>query len=211
MVGLFSVYIPPESPLNELLGSSAKIVGYPVVRLGIELAWLILLYYFLLTNLQLETDDEKAKRSLEPSRARATTRETATTTTAEAKKNLLIINEENKSAVSSEATRLNHHADQCRPSLLLFLKSPAWNVLVKVNYAIMLTHFALFRFITQTQRELFLFTWFNFFQTLLLLLLLSYLLATIVHLTIEMPLSALVQLFVSRVLPSGRRRHVVAK
>lgn len=204
LVGLFSVFIPPDGPLTELLGPYSKAVGYPMCRLAVELGWSILLYYFLLTNLRPAKVSGDGGGSLELSgsaSANATPRETPpAVTTTKKKHNLLVIDDvNNKSMVGSSSRHSNHHeADE--PILVLVLKWPIWNVLVKVNYAIMLTHYALFRFIVQSQRDLFLFSWFNFLQTLTLLILLSYLLGAIVHLTIEMPLSAMVRMFVSRVL-----------
>lgn len=209
--GLFSVFIPPDGPLTKLLGPMAKAVGYPLCRLLVELGWSIVLYYFLLTNLPPPPPAASDSKSLglEGRRARAAGAE---------RRDLLMKIDKDGKLAADKRVQCNSSAGS-RPPLparddkeaqsfpIAALKWPIWNVLVKANYAVMLTHYALFRSIVQSQRELFLFTWFNFLQLLALLLVLSYLIGVLVHLAIEIPLTSLVRLFVARfVLARSSRR-----
>jgi peptidoglycan/LPS O-acetylase OafA/YrhL len=206
VVGLFSPFIGTlAGPLPQAARAYASAIVYPLCRLIMELGWLIVLHYFISTNLWADAGWRWRRQQPEhssggPSAAtRETTATTTTTTMTSSKTNPPLL----------PATPLGHKCESTaspktssgRPTaLFVCLKWPIWNVLVKVNYSVMLTHYALFRFVVQSRRDLFLFTWFNFGQTLLALVLLSYLLGLALHLAVEMPLSALVQMFVSRLL-----------
>lgn len=79
-----------------------------------------------------------------------------------------------------------------------FLRKPIWNILVKLNYSLMLAHFTIARYLIQSRVQLLTFSWPNYFQYSMLLILLSYLVCCIVHLTIEMPLTSLIKLLVDK-------------
>lgn len=87
------------------------------------------------------------------------------------------------------------------------LSARAWNVLVKVNFTLMITHFTVLRTIIHSQRALIVFNWPNFIQLSALCFFASYLFALIIHLLVEMPLTSLMKpLSASLSSPSPRPR-----
>lgn len=210
---LFSVLFPADG--ITFLGAYTKALAYPSCRITIELSWSILLYYLLRTNQKgrgagkARARNGRADSSSSSLSLKATTREATDGTTATRTREKLL-------PAPGEENNNNNNVDdddenQRQFFLTRLLKLPTWNILVKLNYGLMLTHYALIRAIVQHQRELFLFTWANFFQFVTFILMASYLFAFTVHLAIEMPLSALAQLFVSRVLLSGKSGSKTSK
>jgi len=90
------------------------------------------------------------------------------------------------------------------------LRLPIWNVLIKLNYSIMLTHFTIARYLVESRTQLFEFTWANYTQHTVFIILLSYIAACILHLLIEIPLTSLIRRLMSKV-ENGRtaKRKVV--
>lgn len=76
-----------------------------------------------------------------------------------------------------------------------WLRWPVWDQLIKLNYTIMLLHFTVARQVVLTQRQLFVFNYTNYFQLATFVILLTYVISLMVHLSIEMPLNKLIRLY----------------
>lgn len=74
-----------------------------------------------------------------------------------------------------------------------------WDVLVKLNYSIILTHYTVVRYVVQSQRQLPIFNAMNLSKNLLLIVTLSYLVSFVIHIFVEMPLTNIIKRLVSRV------------
>lgn len=87
----------------------------------------------------------------------------------------------------------------------LLSNSKYWKTAAKLNYCIMLTHFEVIRYTVQTQRELPAYSDSSFLTTWITMIILSYLIGFITHITIAMPIT---KLLISLIYRSQRDRII---
>lgn len=177
-VGTLLLMISPL-PVRQAFGPYSKAISYPLCRCLVELGWAALLYSLLNGH-----GGGGQRSSAQGNDDHDGSRKEATTRT----RTIMIINNNNCNDRTAQQASF------------FFLKMPIWNILVKLNYALMLTHFTIARYIVQSQRQLLLFTWANLFQVGTFFIFSSYLFSLLVHITIETPMTKLIRLLVTRIL-----------
>lgn len=75
--------------------------------------------------------------------------------------------------------------------LIRFLAMPIWSVAIKLNYTLVIIHFTIARYLIQSQTQLLNFSWFNLAQMITFNVFVTYCVAFIVHLTVEIPLMSI--------------------
>lgn len=154
-----------------LFGKRTRTFGLPFIRLLVELSSFMFLYLALRGQKQQPPQVVSSKPVIESN------------TTAARNGCRVPVNE----SVGSNGSLIGN-----------LLRRPVWNILVKLNYSLMLTHFTIARYLIQSQVQLLTFSWLNYLQHSTFLILLSYLVCCIMHLTIEMPLTSLIKLLFNK-------------
>lgn len=100
---------------------------------------------------------------------------------------------------SREPTMLSSSTSKLDSRSGYLLSSTVWNVVVKLNYCVILVHFSVARYVVQSQTQLINYTWLNFFQLTGFVAILTYLISFVLHLTVEVPLMSLVNILTSAI------------
>lgn len=190
VIFLFVLFCCAYTPGTKFfLRSYSKAFTYPTGRLLIELGEFLLLYVLLRAN----------QRQVQVNHKQLISRS---------------IGNEETTPSSSIAGQQQQQQQRTQSSLNAFVavgnffKKPIWDILVKLNYSLMLVHFTIARYLIQSQVQLLTFSWLNYFQYSTFLILLSYLVCCLVHLAVEMPLGSLIKLLVNK-LDCGKFRMAV--
>lgn len=102
--------------------------------------------------------------------------------------------------VSSKENKVlsRSESDLFSPNVLMrLIRWPLWNLVVKLNYCVILVHFSIARYLVQSQPQLLLYSWANFFQLSSFVIVLTYMASFVLHLVVEVPLTSLVRIFTS--------------
>jgi len=165
------VILLPHDPNSALSVYTPKWAGYPLLRLVIEIGWALMLYC-LVSATKAHTSAGRPKRRQTPAGTEKKSCETLCSATGK----------------QSPLAKTPDH----------YLRLPIWNVLAKLNYSIMLTHFTLAKWLIQTRTQLIQFTWIEFSQFMLLYLIFVYSFNLAVFILIETPLNGITNLLVLR-------------
>lgn len=189
---------------NEQLG---KGLAYTTARVAVEVGWFFVIIKLIkLSEFSKYIETLQDKLSILNSQSRITTDTNSESTivvpvgicnsiTSSYKRNI-------KSSIESDELvhyelRLKQSLDETPMATLWlninkFIELPLWQLLVKLNYCLILTHYSIAKQIVLSRRTLIPVTWTEHFQTILLVILVSYMVAFVFHIIIEMPLNEIV-------------------
>lgn len=99
-------------------------------------------------------------------------------------------------------------APEKRPALVRIMARPFWKIAVKLNYSLVLIHFTVARYLIQSQTQLINFSWLNLVQMIAFNLFVTYCVAFVVHLIVEIPLMSLVSATLALIAPNDKPKSV---
>lgn len=161
--------------LKDLLGPFSKTLSYPLVRILCEIGWAMIIYSIITkrspaAGMKTKTKLEKKSSSVIRPFLRTRKIKTITDGTQDAAYNII-------------------------PGLGLtckFLRLPIWDILVKINYTLILVHFTVLRYVAQSRRQITSFSWQEFYQSMLFTIVVAYMFSVMIYLTVETPLNLIV-------------------
>lgn len=172
----------PESVKKAHYASSLKDLMFPTSRVIIEVGYFLTFHHIVIHGRR-KCESSKAADTLRAKSANQSKLSCDPIGTFNKPKRLV---EEFKNVQQPSCTRL------------LFTAS-IWDILVKLNYSIILTHYTVVRYVVQSQRQLLIYNAINSSKTLVFIMALCYLVSFIIHICVEMPLTHLIKKLVSKI------------